>query len=147
MSQIIPRFIRPLLQTALKERRVTAILGARQVGKSTLARSLPNRYYSLDEPGIRSFAQRDPTGFARELPVGAVIDEIQRAPDLLLAIKSIVDLDPTPGRFIITGSANILTLPKFADSLAGRMRILEIHPLAEIEIEGGSHNIVDRFFE
>jgi hypothetical protein len=86
-------------------------------------------------------------GFARELPVGAIIDEIQRAPDLLLAIKSIVDLDQTPGRFIITGSANILTLPKFSDSLAGRMRILEIHPLAEVEIEGGSHNIVDCLFE
>jgi uncharacterized protein len=147
MGQIVPRLILPLLQSALKERRVTAILGARQVGKSTLARSLPNSYYSLDEPGIRSFAERDPMGFARELPVGAVIDEIQRAPDLLLAIKSIVDLDQTPGRFVLTGSANILTLPKFSDSLAGRMRILEIHPLAEIEIEGGAHNIVDRFFD
>jgi predicted AAA+ superfamily ATPase len=150
MGQIIPRSIFPLLESSLQESRITAILGARQVGKSTLARSLPNPYYSLDDLGTRSFAARDPVGFAQSLPAGAIIDEIQRVPDLLLAIKSIVDLEHSTGRFVVTGSANILTLPKLADTLAGRMRILELHPLAEAEIEKGTpvgQNFVDRLFD
>jgi predicted AAA+ superfamily ATPase len=93
MGQIIPRSIFPLLESSLQESRITAILGARQVGKSTLARSLPNPYYSLDDLGTRAFATRDPVGFAQSLPAGAIIDEIQRVPDLLLALKSIVDLE------------------------------------------------------
>lgn len=147
MGQIIPRSVLPILERTVRESRVTAILGARQVGKSTLARLLSKPYFSLDDLGTRTFALRDPVAFVRELPHGAIIDEVQRAPDLLLAVKSVVDLSQEPGRFILTGSANLLTLPKLADSLTGRMRIIEVHPLAQSEIEQRPSNIVDRFFD
>jgi predicted AAA+ superfamily ATPase len=144
---IIARALLPQLQAALNESRVVALLGARQVGKSTLVRSLCRAYYSLDDLATRSTAERDPTGFVRSLPAGAAIDEVQRVPEVLLAIKSVVDLDPSPGQFMVTGSANILTLPTIADSLAGRMRIFELQPFAEVEIESTSHNAVDRLFD
>ena len=142
----IPRALAPLVESALGEARVVALVGARQVGKSTLVRALGRPYFSLDDIGNRSFAQGDPAGFVRSLPVGAVIDEVQLVPDLLREIKAVVDLDDSPGRFVLTGSANILTLPGLADPLVGRMRILHLHPLAEAEIEAAGRNVVDELF-
>lgn len=134
------------MEQALDQSRVVALVGARQTGKSTVARGLGRPYYTLDDLAIRSLAQGDPVGFARNLPLGAVIDEVQLVPELLRAIKAIVDVDETRGRFLLTGSANILSLPKLADPLVGRMQVLTLHPLAEVEIENGKGNAVDALF-
>ncbi len=105
--------------------------GPRQAGKSTLAAALatgphPATYVTLDDLTRLAAARRDPPGFVRSLPGAVVLDEIQRAPDLLLAIKREVDRDRRPGRFLLTGSANVLLLPGIADTLAGRMEIHNI---------------------
>ncbi|HEV3157578.1 MAG TPA: ATP-binding protein [Candidatus Baltobacteraceae bacterium] len=142
----IPRQLTPLVQQALRRSRVVALCGARQVGKSTLARGLSNSYQTLDDLGVLDLARSDPTTFVRSLPPGAVIDEIQLVPDLLRVIKRVVDEDPTPGRYLITGSANLLTLPKISESLAGRMEIFELQTLAESEIEQRKENFVDQLF-
>jgi len=117
---------------------VVCLLGPRQCGKSTLAKhQAPGReYYSLDDARYLTLAQEDPEGFIGELPAFVTIDEIQRAPGLVLAIKRSVDSDRRPGRFLLTGSANLLQLPKLADSLAGRMECLYLHPFAEAEKAG-----------
>lgn len=112
------------------------LAGPRQAGKTTLARALAEKsraYLTLDDATTLSAAQSDPAGLVRGLDQ-AIIDEVQRAPDLLLAIKESVDRDPRPGRFLITGSANLMTLPRIADSLAGRMEIIRLLPLAQSEI-------------
>lgn len=112
------------------------LAGPRQAGKTTLARSLAEKsrhYLTLDDATTLAAAKADPAGLVRGLDQ-AIIDEVQRAPDLLLAIKESVDRDPRPGRFLITGSANLMTLPRIADSLAGRMEIIRLLPLAQSEI-------------
>ena len=121
---------------ALQDTRVVMLAGPRQAGKTTLARSLAEKsrtYLTLDDATTLSAAKSDPAGLVRGLDQ-AIIDEVQRAPDLLLAIKESVDRDPRPGRFLITGSANLMTLPRIADSLAGRMEIIRLLPLAQSEI-------------
>lgn len=136
--RLIPRQIRPLLVKALSEARVVCVLGARQTGKSTLVRSVageehPMRYLTLDDPTTLELAREDPNA----LVAGGerlAIDEVQRAPDLLLAIKKIVDTDPSPGRFLLTGSADILTLPQIADSLPGRVDYLTLWPFSQGEL-------------
>jgi uncharacterized protein len=138
--RLISRHIRPHLVDSLKEARVVCLLGARQTGKSTLVRAVaddehPARYLTLDDPTTLEFAREDPTGF-----VGAgetlAVDEIQRAPELMLAIKRIVDTDPTRGRFLITGSANIVTHPRVADALPGRIDYLALWPFSQAELGG-----------
>ena len=103
-------------------------------------------YITLDDQTVLEAAQADPAGFIRGLN-RAIIDEIQRAPDLLLAIKKTVDEDYRPGRFLLTGSANVLTLPRVADSLAGRMETLRMLPLAKAEIDGSTPTFLERLFE
>ncbi|MGI8730600.1 MAG: AAA family ATPase, partial [Solirubrobacteraceae bacterium] len=103
-----------------------ALLGARQVGKSTLvadivAKEHPARLISLDDEAAASAAREDPTGFISDITGPVAIDEIQRAPELLLAIKRRLDADQTRGQFLLTGSANILALPTVADALPGRV--------------------------
>jgi uncharacterized protein len=137
---LIARHIRPLLVNALSEARVACLLGARQSGKTTIVRSIadqecPARYVSLDDPAALEVARTDPAGFV----AGAerlAIDEVQRAPELLLAIKRIVDSDPSRGHFLITGSANILTLPQVADALPGRVDYLTLWPFSQGELAG-----------
>ena len=130
-----PRNVRGTLKLALADTPVVALLGARQSGKSTLARALaPGRaYVTLDEEPMLRTAREDPVGFIAALPDRVTLDEVQRAPDLLLAIKAAVDRDRRPGRFLLTGSANLLLLPKVGDSLAGRIEIVQLHPLTESE--------------
>jgi predicted AAA+ superfamily ATPase len=114
------------------------LLGARQAGKSTLVRSVaknehPARYVTLDDRVTLELAREDPTGFVAG-DGRIAIDEIQRAPDLLLAIKQVVDLDPTPGRFLITGSANVITHPRIADALPGRVDYMTLWPFSQSEL-------------
>lgn len=131
---------------------VVLIHGPRQAGKSTLAKAVADdmpgcRQITLDDPIPRDMATRDPAAFVATLTSGAAIDEVQRAPELFLAIKSSVDRDRRPGRFLLTGSANVLALPKIADSLAGRMAIVDLLPLTQAEIESANRNFVDDVFE
>ncbi len=133
----IGRHLQASLDAALKDTPVVCLLGPRQCGKSTLARHQdPDRqYFSLDDAHYLALARQDPEGFVAEMPAFVTIDEIQRAPGLVLAIKRSVDSDRRPGRFLLTGSANLLQLPQLADSLAGRMECLYLYPFAEAEKE------------
>jgi hypothetical protein len=103
-------------------------------------------FVSLDDLASLSQARSDPAGFIAGLPSGAIIDEIQRVPDLLLALKLAVDRNPARGRFLLTGSANLMSLPLVSESLAGRMTLFELFPLAESEIERVACNVVDQLF-
>jgi hypothetical protein len=127
---------------------VVLLAGPRQAGKTTLVRQISGngtRYLTLDDELTLMSAREDPVGMIRSLD-RAVIDEIQRAPSLLLAIKKSVDEDRRPGRFLLTGSANLMALPTVADSLAGRMETLLLLPLSQSEIERQSTNWLDSVF-
>ena len=132
-----PRALRPALETALADTPVVCVLGPRQCGKSTLAHTFAPLYatVTLDDAALLATARSDPDGFVAALPEAVVIDEVQRAPELLRAIKAVVDRDRRPGRFLLTGSANLLLLPQLSESLAGRMEALYLQPLAEAEKE------------
>jgi predicted AAA+ superfamily ATPase len=136
----IPRFLAPRLREALADTPVVLIHGPRQSGKTTLARVVGEprgyRYFSFDDEAARAAAEGDPVGFVADLPGRVILDEVQRVPALFTALKVAVDRRRTPGRFILTGSANVLLIPKLADSLAGRMGILRLHPLAQCELAG-----------
>lgn len=135
-----PRHITPRLHAALQDTPVVVLNGARQSGKSTLAQSLlgpaasasgsVRRYLTLDDAVVLNAASSDPSGFIQGLPSPVTLDEVQRAPELFLAIKAAVDRDRTPGRFLLTGSADVMLLPGIADSLAGRVEILSLWPLS-----------------
>lgn len=133
---------------ALEDTRVVLIAGPRQAGKTTLARQFAGserQYITLDDAGALNAARTDPVGFVRGLD-RAVIDEVQRAPALMLALKESVDADDRPGRFLLTGSANLATVPAIADSLAGRMAVVPLLPFAQSEILASEGQIIDRLF-
>lgn len=145
---MIERHARPFVVEALRDTRVVFVMGARQVGKSTLVtvvaeRDHPRRVLTLDDRATRDVALADPTGFVASLAGPVVLDEIQRAPDLLLAVKDAVDRDPRPGRFLLTGSANVLSNRKVKDALTGRMEIVTLWPLSQAEINASGGNLVD----
>lgn len=151
MNGLYPRYLRAQVLDALVDTRIVFVAGARQVGKTTLAKGIaaaehPMMMLSLDETATRDAAARDPAGFLAALPGPVLIDEIQHVPDLLLEIKASVDRDTTPGRFLLTGSANILASKKVKDALTGRVETLHLWPLAQSEIQGGSVNLVDALF-
>lgn len=106
----------------------------------------PARYVTLDEPGVLAAAHRNPAGFLRSLEGPVVLDEIQLAPEMFRNIKLEVDRDRRPGRFLLTGSANVLMLPRLSDSLAGRMEILTLWPFSQGEIEGVCETFIDAVF-
>jgi predicted AAA+ superfamily ATPase len=138
-----------MVAEALGDTRVVLVTGPRQSGKTTLVRQFATSeraYVTLDDQATLKAAQDDPTGFIRALG-SAVIDEIQHAPELLLAIKIIVDMDNSPGRFLLTGSANVMALPRVGDSLAGRIALIELMPLSQSEIQGTGGKILDQLFE
>lgn len=146
------RHILPLLNEALADTPVVLLNGARQTGKSTLTQSLSaesgRRYLTLDDHVTLAAAKGDPDGFIAGLNGPVTLDEVQRVPELFLAIKASVDRDRSPGRFLLTGSANVLLLPGIADSLAGRMEILSLWPLSNAEIAGApTVNLVDWLFD
>jgi hypothetical protein len=145
----IARYVQGKIAIALQDSRVVLLVGPRQAGKTTLARQYtsPDRpYLTLDDPATLAAARSDPAGFVRGLKQ-AVIDEVQRAPDLLLAIKESVDKDPTPGRFLLTGSTNLMAMPRVADSLAGRLEVITLLPFAQAELAGTPGNLLDRLFD
>ena len=162
-----PRSIERRLAEALEDSPVVLIHGPRQCGKTTLAQltcapnylrwggdsltwggDRPSRgwsrqhrdytYISFDDAGVREGARADPRGFVADLPERVVLDEIQRIPDLFEAIKVEVDRRRVPGRFVLTGSTNVLLLPQLSESLAGRLQVVRLHPLAQYELAARS---------
>lgn len=142
---LIPRHLHSLLDAALGDTPALLVNGPRQCGKTTLVRHYADSmaYFSLDDPGLLAAVRADPVGFVRRHD-HLIIDEVQRAPDLLLALKLAIDQDRRPGRFLLTGSANLLALPAVADSLAGRVEIHTLLPLSNAEITGRPADFVDR---
>ena len=142
---LIARHVADRLQVALKDTPAVLINGPRQCGKTTLVQQLAQgmSYITLDDPGMLIAAQQDPVGLLRQMD-RAVIDEVQRAPQLLLALKMSIDQDRRPGRFLLTGSANILALPQIADSLAGRTEVHTLLPLSQAELQGRPSDFLQR---
>jgi len=139
----------PRLLESLADTRIVVVQGARQVGKTTLVTGvverLGGRLVTLDDDLTREGAEADPAGFLQQSPRGLLaIDEVQRVPGLVLALKVAVDRDPRPGRFLLTGSANLLRLPAMHDSLAGRAESIDLHGFSQGEIVGVREQFVDR---
>jgi uncharacterized protein len=147
---LYPRFMQPRLEEALADTPVVLIHGPRQCGKTTLARQVGvtagYAYISFDDDVALAAAQADPVGFVGDLPDRTVLDEVQRAPWLFTTLKTAVDRQRTPGRFLLTGSANVLLVPKLSDSLAGRMEILRLYPLAQCELGASPPAFLDALF-
>lgn len=146
-----PRHIEPELRAALADTPVVLLTGARQTGKTTLARALAREsgmaYATLDDALAASAAEADPVGFLAGLGASAVIDEVQKAPGLFPAIKRLVDEDRRPGRFLLTGSTHALLLPRLSESLAGRMEIVTLWPLSQGELSNHREAFIDHLFE
>lgn len=145
---LIRRNITPLAEEVLSHAPITVISGARQVGKSTLMRQLLQgreaRILNLDASAVREAAQQDPDGFVQQYPDGLLaIDEVQRVPGLLVALKNALETERRPGRFLITGSADLLTLRGGQESLAGRAQTLSLHGLSMGELDGTVEDFVD----
>ena len=137
--------------TALGDTPVVLVNGPRQAGKSTLVQALAagrpgSIYLTLDDATVLSAVAHDPAGWVARTPGPLVIDEVQKVPELLPAIKISVDRDRQPGRFLLTGSANILLLPKISESLAGRMDVCTLWPLAQGELAATKETFIDRLF-
>ena len=143
----LPRHAEAFLARALEDSPVVCLLGPRQCGKSGLAQHhAPARpYFTLDDPALLEAATADPGGFVAGLPPVVTLDEIQRAPGLLRAIKMSVDRDRTPGRFLLTGSADLLLLPAVSESLAGRMEVVRLYPFTEAEKERRPGRFLEHF--
>lgn len=149
LGRILPRAATARVEEALTDTRVVLVNGARQCGKSTIAAAIGNsrgaEWRTLDRTATRQAAQYDPTEFVTGSPM-MVIDEVQRVPELLLAIKESVDADHRPGRFLLTGSARLLGLRGVADALPGRMETIELWPLSQGEIDVRRDRFVDAAF-
>ncbi len=150
-KKLLHRHAKPLILESLAASRAVCVLGARQVGKSTLVQEIasnehPAQYLTLDHEDTRRGALEDPTGFIDGIDGPAVIDEIQRAPDLMLAIKMRLDSSNHRGQFLLTGSANVITLPTIADALPGRVDYVSLWPFSQGEIEGVRESFIDRVF-
>ena len=146
-----PRNLAPVVERSLRDMPVILVNGARQTGKTTLVRTIAGRrsgtrYLTLDDAATLGAAQADPAGFVEGLGERVVLDEVQKAPELFPAIKVQVDRRRTPGRFLLTGSADVLALPTLSESLAGRMELRELRPLSQGEIEGVEELFVGAMF-
>ena len=145
----VPRFAEASVRAALLDTRIVCITGPRQSGKTTLAKQISGTdrpFVSLDDDTARAFAKSDPVGFVRQFDT-VVIDEFQRAPELILALKMAVDRDGRPGRFLLTGSADIFATARSPDSLAGRIERIELLPLSRAEIlRSPRPPFIDRLF-
>jgi uncharacterized protein len=148
--ELVPRKAGPLVTEALSDTRIVTLNGARQAGKSTLARlaaqASPNALVRLlDDPATLRAARDDPAGFVEHDGL-LIIDEVQLAPELFRSIKVVVDTDPRPGRFLLTGSAQVLALRQLPDALPGRMEIVELWPFSQGEIDRSADAFIDAAF-
>ena len=148
---MIRRNITDYLLQALTDTPVVLVNGARQTGKSTLVQSpelteRSRQYLTFDDPGVLAAAKRDPNGFVAGLTAPVTLDEVQHVPELFPAIKVAVDRKREPGRFLLTGSANVLLLPKLSESLAGRMEVLTLWPFSQGEMKAVQESFVDALF-
>lgn len=141
----IARHVAERVRLSLLDTPAVLVNGPRQCGKTTLVKQFTEgmTYLTLDDPLILNAARQDPVGLVRQLD-RAIIDEVQRAPQLLLALKLSIDQDRRPGRFLLTGSANLLALPQIADSLAGRMEVHTLLPLSQAELQGRASDFLQR---
>lgn len=138
------RYCLPLIKEALSDTPVVFLMGARQTGKTTLVKTLIDDmgseewvYITFDDHAQFALAKSDPVGFIRHLPSKRIVlDEVQKLPEIFVSIKQSVDEHRMPGRFLLTGSANALLLPRLSDSLAGRMESIRLMTLSECEILG-----------
>jgi len=148
--RLYPRFAAARLEEALADTPVVLIHGPRQSGKTTLARMLGERlgyaYFSFDDRVLAAAAESDPMGFVGDLPERAILDEVQRVPEIFSALKAAVDRRRIPGRFLLTGSTNVLPVPRLAESLAGRMEIVPLYPLAQCELAGRASRFLQVLF-
>ncbi len=144
------RYAEGPLAEALADSPAVLIHGPRQCGKSTLARVVGDPrgygYISFDDNVARAAAESDPSGFVAGLGERTVLDEVQRVPSIFTALKQVIDAKRTPGRFLLTGSSQVLLVPALSDSLAGRMEILRLHPLSQGEVYGGIPSFLDDLF-
>jgi uncharacterized protein len=148
-GSLYPRFAAARVHRALLDTPVVLINGPRQSGKTTLVKSLAGRrrtYLTLDDETVLAAARSDPSGFLRNLD-RVSIDEVQRAPELLRSIKRVVDQDRRPGRFLLTGSADLLAIPRVSESLAGRMETVTLLPLSRAEIARRRPTFLEHAFE
>ncbi|HUE85126.1 MAG TPA: ATP-binding protein [Vicinamibacterales bacterium] len=143
----LPRRAEASLRRALEDSPAVCLLGPRQSGKSALAQHYdPARpYFTFDDPALLAAASADPAGLIAGLPPAVTIDEIQRVPGILPVIKLSIDRDRRPGRFLLTGSADLLLLPPVSESLAGRLEIVRLHPLTEAEKERRPGRFLEHF--
>ncbi len=139
----------PLVE-ALADSPAVLVNGPRQCGKTTLVRLVgePRGYdfISFDDDVAHAAAETDPAGFVAGLPERVILDEVQRVPSLFTALKREIDRDRIPGRFLLTGSSQVLLLPSLSDSLAGRLEVLPLHPLSQCEIDKGTPSFLDDLF-
>lgn len=149
-SSYYPRFSEGILKEAIEDSPVVLIHGSRQCGKTTMAKHVGKKlgyhYITFDDETQKKAAQLDPSGFVNNLPEFTILDEIQHVPELFSAIKVAVDTNRKSGRFILTGSSNILLLPKLSDSLAGRMEIIRLRPLALVEVAQTEPHFITQVF-
>lgn len=148
---MITRNIKKTLLEALEDTPVVFLAGARQTGKSTLVNYLAENeinahYVTLDDYNMLTAARSNPDGFIAGLPNPVIIDEVQRAPELFLAIKADVDKNRQPGRFLLTGSANVLIIPKVSESLAGRVEFITMWPMSQGELKANKESFIDSIF-
>jgi len=149
MIELYPRWQKVTIEHLMSERRVLLLSGPRQCGKTTLARELESNeteYRTLDDGTLREAADNDPEGFIKRRTKTLIIDEVQRVPYLLSAIKKAVDEDTTTGQYLLTGSTNIQSLPTVRESLAGRIAKIRLRPLAQGEIERSASRFIDSSF-
>jgi len=170
-SRLYPRYAEHPLKEALADSPAVLIHGPRQCGKTTLARiAYPPQYLqwsdgtvmqwddgeplefnnvnyvTFDDDVARDAAETDPIGFVNDLPDKVILDEVQRVPSIFTALKMAIDRERIPGRFLLTGSSQVLLVPKVSDSLAGRVEIIRLHPLAQCELLGQPPVFLDRLF-
>ena len=148
---MIRRHITDQVKEALTDTPTVLVNGARQTGKSTLVQSEElgeqnRQYLTFDDPGVLAAAKGDPNGFVAGLNPRVTLDEIQHVPELFPVIKAAIDRKRQPGRFLLTGSANVMLLPKLSESLAGRMEVVTIWPFSQGEIHGTKETFVDTLF-
>ena len=148
---VIGRHLAEHLLQALGDTPAVLVNGARQTGKSTLVQSAaliqPGRQYlTFDDPGVLAAARRDPNGFIAGLNTPVTLDEVQHVPELFPVIKAAIDRKREPGRFLLTGSANVMLLPKLSESLAGRLEVLTLWPFSQGEMNGVKEGFIDALF-